>query len=130
MSGMSSCTKDNQGHPNHKKIDRSVITKPIEKYNQSISHYLREHAPNRRYLPSDITVQGMYEDFKTTSRALSCSDDLYRKVLNELNISFTKLGHEECGECGIFHEHNKEHSKDNTDSVCKISVYSKTTCTK
>lgn len=62
----------------------------------------------------------MYEDFKTTNRALSCSYDLYRKVLNALNVSFTKLGHEKCGECGIFHEYNKEHCKDNTDPDCQI----------
>jgi len=39
-----------------------------------------------------------------------------------MNISFTKLGHEECEQCEIFQHHSTEHSKDNLDMTCAICV--------
>ena len=107
MTGMTSCSTDKRGkHPNPKKIDRSIIINHIESYNPSIAHYRREHAPNRRYLPNDVTIQRMYDDFIRAENSCDCSYDLYRKVVNELNISFTKLSHEECGMCFKFKEHD------------------------
>ena len=40
------------------KIDRDVIKNHINSYNPVVSHYRREHAPNRRYLDSDLTIAG------------------------------------------------------------------------
>ena len=45
------------------KIDLTPIYEHIESFNPTISHYRREHAPNRRYLPTDINVQMMFNDF-------------------------------------------------------------------
>ncbi|GBO44048.1 hypothetical protein AVEN_61152-1 [Araneus ventricosus] len=58
MTGMISCSTDKRGkHPKPKKIERSIIINHIESYNPSIAHYRREHAPNRRYLPNDVTIK-------------------------------------------------------------------------
>ena len=47
-------------HPPANKIERTMIEQHIETFNPQISHYRREHAPLRRYLPSDVTVTGMH----------------------------------------------------------------------
>jgi len=35
----------------------------IESFNPTISHYHREHAPNIRYLPTDVTITFMHQHF-------------------------------------------------------------------
>jgi hypothetical protein len=35
-----------------------------ESFNPTILHYRREHAPNIRYLPSDVTITFMHQHFK------------------------------------------------------------------
>ena len=81
--------------PAKNKIEREIIRTHIESFHPCISHYRREHAPNMRYLPSDISINSMYDDFKLR-HGRTCSYDLYRMVVKEMRISFTKLGHEEC----------------------------------
>ncbi|KAL0860407.1 hypothetical protein ABMA27_009801 [Loxostege sticticalis] len=97
-------------NPNPKKINNDVITQHIESFNPTISHYRREHAPNKKYLPSDLTVRAMYDDFcdKYTNElnGRKISYDHYRKVVKDLNISFAKLGHEECEICEQYLIHN------------------------
>lgn len=111
---------DGRGKPNNKKFDREVIVKHIESFNPSIAHYRREHAPRRRYLPSDITIKSMYEDFKEKHSTIKFSYYLYREVVSSLNISFSKLGHEECWACEVFSVHSKEsgHQKDSLNLDC------------
>ena len=41
------------------KIDTDIIVKHIESYQPAVSHYRREHAPNRRYLEPHLTVIGI-----------------------------------------------------------------------
>lgn len=50
-------------------------------YDPKISHYRREHAPNRLYLPSDINVTIMHEQFCTSNPDVSVSLEFYREVL-------------------------------------------------
>lgn len=88
-----------------KKIDRTVILEHINSFHPTVSHYRREHAPNRLYLPSDITVTLMYKAFREKYPDINFSYELYRKEVEGLNISFTKLGHEECWECEAFDTH-------------------------
>ncbi|KAK6181875.1 hypothetical protein SNE40_009653 [Patella caerulea] len=88
------------------KIARVLITDHIESFKPSISHYRRSHAPNRRYLPSDITINFMYEDFNTSVLS-KCSYETYRQTLKEMNISFAKLGEEECELC-VKHDNHKK----------------------
>ena len=99
--------KDMRGHhPSEKKKDRTPIIDHIESFNPSISHYRREHAPNRRYLPSDITIKFMHADYKDNHPGIDkCEYETYRKTVSDLNISFTKLGEEECEKSTAHEEH-------------------------
>lgn len=107
---------DNRGtNPNPKKLDDTKIIQHIHSFNPSISHYRREHAPNRKYLPSDLTVTSMYQDFceqmKDFPDQNQISYDYYRKIVKKLNISFTKLGHEECELCEKYYIHNPDYKE-------------------
>lgn len=62
-----------QGKTGKRKIDRDIIIRHIESFKPSIAHYRREHAPNRRYLPSDINITMMYKDFLKRHRTFSSS---------------------------------------------------------
>lgn len=102
-------------------VDRDIIKKHIESFQPQVSHYRREHAPRRRYLPSDVTIQFMYNHFKEKFPNIKFSYNLYWQVLSELNISFTKLGHEECWACEVFLQHSKStgHKRDSLVDGCK-----------
>ena len=66
----------------------------IESYHPSVRHYRREHAPLRRYLPPELSVRSMY-DFIQKNPSVA-SYETYGKTVSSLNISFAKLGQEEC----------------------------------
>lgn len=113
--------RDGRGRaPNPKKISREKICEHIMSFNPSVSHYRREHAPNRLYLPSDVTVVSMYQDFCEKYPDIQCSYDLYRKEIKRKNISFTKLGNEECERCEEYSIHDKAHTKDNFEASCDV----------
>lgn len=65
--------------PNMK--DHQIIINHIESFKPNISHYRREHAPFRRYLPSDLSARRLYDDFLEKTTGLTCSYDLYRSKL-------------------------------------------------
>ncbi|XP_031334146.1 uncharacterized protein LOC116164147 [Photinus pyralis] len=113
--------RDGRGKNPKKKFDRDVIIKHIESFNPTIAHYRREHAPLRKYLPSDITIKSMYDDFIEKHPSITFSYYLYREVVDSLNISFTKLGHEECFTCEVFMHHSKAsgHKKEDISVTCK-----------
>lgn len=109
---------DNRGiNSNPKKFDETKVVEHINSFNPSISHYRREHAPNRKYLPSDLTVTRMYQDFceqhdlQDPPAYEQVSYEYYRKVVKKCNICFTKLGHEECEVCEKFFIHNPEYKE-------------------
>ena len=89
------------------KKDKDQIYKHIRKYNPAVHHCRREHAPNRLYLPSDITVAKMHADYIATEEKIST--ETYRKCVKEMNISFAVLGQEECEDCKAYLEHKKSH---------------------
>lgn len=101
---------DMRGAKSHVKIEKEIIKEHIESFNPSISHYRREHAPNTRYLPSDISMTAMYADFRVKNPEFKVSYDTYRNVLHSMNISFTKLGHEECERCVSFSHQDPNHT--------------------
>lgn len=107
-------------HPNHAKIDRTLIKEHIKSFRPVISHYRREHAPNRLYLPADISATLMYKDFKEKNANLKLSYELYRKEIRAMNISFARLGNEECFECEKFNLHSTTtlHQKNNLPEDC------------
>ena len=57
-------------------------------------------------LPSDITIKFMHADYKDNHPGIDkCEYETYRKTVSDLNISFTKLGEEECEKCTAHEEH-------------------------
>ena len=102
-------------HPPANKKDTKVMKDHIMSFHPCVSHYRRAHAPNRLYLPSDITVKKMYNDFKVANLGFSCCYQTYRKTVVSLNISFTKLGEEQCETC-LMYERNK-HCHDDVNSL-------------
>lgn len=107
-------------HDSHNAFDKTSIQKHIESYHPTISHYRREHAPNVRYLPSDITIKDMHKNYNKKEKK-NVSYELYRKIVSENNISFSKLGHEECWSCEKRNNHEKktEHSKSTPAADCE-----------
>ena len=105
-------------HPPANKIEESTIQQHVETYHPQISHYRREHAPLRRYLPSDVTMVSMHADFNEKNPSVKCGYQTYRKIVHKLNISFTKLGEEQCEACVM---HNiSQHSEGCTCNDCQI----------
>ncbi|XP_055855008.1 uncharacterized protein LOC129918451 [Episyrphus balteatus] len=88
--------------------DTNSIKAHIESYHPTISHYRREHAPNIRYLPSDISIVDMHKDYNEKEKK-NISYESYRRVVAENKISFTKLGHEECWTCEKMENHEKKY---------------------
>ncbi|KAF2878920.1 hypothetical protein ILUMI_27244 [Ignelater luminosus] len=111
--------KDRRGGTS-KKFERSLIMTHIRFCNPMTSHYRHAHAPNRLYLPSDINIRLMYEYFKAKYN-VSRSYYLYRQMVSKMNISFAKLGNEECFACEKYEIHRKEssHVLDEDDIVCR-----------
>ncbi|XP_065095618.1 uncharacterized protein LOC135717456 [Ochlerotatus camptorhynchus] len=105
---------------------RDSIIAHILSYGPTISHYRREHAPNRRYLPSDLSQRAMHKHYQDTHTS-QVSYSLYSRVLNEMNISFVKLGHEECEVCVSMEQHKKVNVNNSecTDDCILCSDYSK-----
>lgn len=108
-------------HSNVTKIDRQVVLEHIKSFRPLISHYRREHAPNKLYLPSDITITLMYKDFREKKPSFKISYELYRKEVADMNISFAKLGNEECFDCEKFNLHSNAsgHRKDDLSPDCE-----------
>jgi len=63
----------------------------------------------------------MYECF-TAKGPKRCSYDVYRREVKEMNISFVKLGHEECEICEEMSLHNPEHKKDALKDDCDMCL--------
>lgn len=79
--------------------DKERITVHILSYNPALPHYRRDHAPNGRYLQSELTITDMVSDYNSKFTKISYST--YQRVVAELNIAFTKLGNEECENCTV-----------------------------
>lgn len=107
------------------KIDDNLVSEHIESFNPVISHYRREHAPHRRYLPSDVGVLTMHEDFRLKFPDQDISYEAYRIRVKAKNISFAKLGNEECELCEELqlHEHQKENLQDDCDTCLKYKKH-------
>lgn len=114
--------KDMRGHhPNSSKVDRNLLVEHIKTFRPVISHYRREHAPNRLYLSSDISVTLMHKDFMEKNPKVKVSYELYRQAVASMNISFANLGNEECFECEKFNLHFKSslHQKEDPNIECE-----------
>ena len=108
-------------NPKHKMSEalRESICLHIAKFNPCVSHYRRKHAPNRLYLPSEINMKIMYDDFSKEFGENICCYRSYRNVVRKMNISFTKLGVEICEVGREFELHNH----DNNRNLTKESIF-------
>jgi hypothetical protein len=93
------------------------------------NHYQREKCPDKLYLPHFLTIKQMYKDFLETrvdtDTKKSMSYEIYRQTLRKRNISFCKLGVEECEECVEFFQHEVEsgHTRNNLSNDCAKCDY-------
>ena len=118
--GVLSVPKDGRGrHSSHRKVDTTLIKKHIESFNPAIPHYRREHAPYRRYLPSDLNISKMHKDYLEKHETEQVGRETYRKVVKQSNISFTPLGNEECEFCTSSLLHRKELKHDDEIEDCE-----------
>ena len=56
------------------------------RYHPQVSHYRREHAPNRLYLPTDVNATEMFADFNLTYPKL-VSYETYNRQIKKMNIA-------------------------------------------
>ena len=89
--------------------------------------FRRQHAPNRRYFPSDIWVSVMFKMFKSQNPNMKVSYEAYCLRVRAKNISFASGGHEKCEECKEFklYGHNKEDLQANCTSWIKHITHAK-----
>lgn len=91
--------KDQRGkHSPANKIPSTPIRDHIKSFDPKPSHYRRSHAPNRKYLPPDLSIKYMYEDFKEKND-INVSYEKYRQIVDSLNIGFYNLEADKCGFC-------------------------------
>src|SRR5258705_8355859 len=91
-------------HTPSNKIDRSPIEKHIMSFNPQLSHYKREHAPNRRYLPSELSAARMHSLYVEKYPEAKCSGEIYRQTLRKMNINFNEPNQDKCAECMMYKE--------------------------
>lgn len=92
--------------------DTEAIQQHIESYHPALPHYRRAHAPHRRYLPNELTISDMHADYNTRHPAAHISYMTYQRQVKDKNISFAKLGTEECEMCKKL---ELTHTKDDDD---------------
>ena len=90
------------------KLDIEALKEHVWKFHPIKHHYRYEHAPNRYYLPQDLTIAQMHHDYLAQENAQKCSFETYRKVVRSFNISFTRLAGEECSRCSSQVQHAAE----------------------
>ena len=83
-------------------------------FNPTISHYRRKHAPNRLYLSPELTIKSMWSDYIDKFTPNKVGYSTYHNVLESLNISFARLGLEDCEDCVIHKQHFKDAHSDGT----------------
>ena len=67
-----------------------------------------KHAPNVRYLQPELDITQLHTEFCKENPDISCSHELFYKVVHELHISFACLGKEECTTCHLLSGAEKE----------------------
>ena len=91
----------------------------IESFKPMISHYRRNHAPLRRYLPPELSPKVMHEHLCQSRSDIKCCGETYRLRVKNKNIGFGRLGEEECEVCvaNIQHECNAGLITNEWDSI-------------
>lgn len=89
------------------------IHQHIESFYPTMSHYGRNHDHDQRFLPSDVSLRLMFEDFAVHHRT---SLKRYQKALASYNVSFSRPGEEPCDLC-LQHQHHMSVRHRNHDWV-------------
>ena len=76
----------------------------IERHRPVVSHYRLEHAPNRRYLPAELSITQLHRDFIEDHD--KCSYSYFFGVFTSLNISFSQPENDMCEKCEL---HKQKH---------------------
>ena len=104
-------SKGKHDHSYHRVSDKDekFMEDHINSYEPGISHYRRKHAPHVLYVDPSLTNIDMYDAYKKKCelkdhKVLSLST--YTGKIKSMNISFAKLGHEECEMCIKYDEHS------------------------
>ena len=101
-------------------VNKEEIIAHIESYNPALPHYRRAHAPNRRYLPSELSITEMHKDFNSQQPPCNqVSYTSYQRVISDLNISFAKLSTEECETCRTLEYAHDKNEEGNCVSNCE-----------
>ena len=108
-------------HAPMKKFDKNLIKEHINSYHSQVSRYNREHAPNRRYLESHLSITDKWSDF--TNKYKKISYELYRQVFESEKITLGELSQDECEFCLVYNLHVKE-SGDH-DEACEKYIMGK-----
>jgi hypothetical protein len=98
------------------RVDHEAIQAHIERFHPMEPHYRIAHAPNRRYLTSDVNITLMHSLFVQDHFKVAL--ETYRKEVVGKNIGFTQLGSEECEHCTAHTNHLKEPG--HLDDECAI----------
>lgn len=87
--------------PKHKMAveTRGLIIQHIQSFRPMSHHYRRAHAPYRRYLPCELSITGLHNDFRKKNADVAVGYSSYARVFHKGNISFAKLANEECDVC-------------------------------
>lgn len=95
--------------PNPKKISedcRNLVKDHINLFPKYVSHYTRKENPNRKYLPSHLTIKKMYDcyiEFCAEKEVEPVKEWLYRDIFNKsFNLSFHQPHSDTCNKCDNF----------------------------
>ena len=121
--------KRGQHFPSHKLSETKVtaIKNHTFLYQPGVSRYRHAHAPLSLYLPPELTIKEMHDDYITKHPELSIIHyNDYRETVRKYNIGFAKLGEEECENC-TEHEQSlkdiKNHDSENDRESCEVCEY-------
>ena len=81
----------------------------IFKFGPSVSHYRHAHTPHRLYISPEFDCRFMHRDDIKEFPEHVVSYAYYYKVVKLFNISFVKLGEEECEKRELHIKHLHEH---------------------
>ncbi|CAH1122987.1 unnamed protein product [Ceutorhynchus assimilis] len=90
--------KERRGGSHRPEADRDIIKNHIESFKPCVSHYRRKNAPNVRYLPRELTIKIMYDDFVSKHPNI-CKIEIYRQALKKMNISLRQPKSDVCEDC-------------------------------
>ncbi|GFN81839.1 Cai-1 autoinducer sensor kinase/phosphatase cqss [Plakobranchus ocellatus] len=83
---------DNCGKHSHYKYIYGDVVSHIKTYHPTITQYRSAKASSRSYLPSDVILLSMYNDFKDKTNT-DKSYSLFHKILKTTSVSLALLRH-------------------------------------